>query len=147
LPDGALVLDVGTGPGRVPMLIAERCPRLVVEGIDLSEEMIKQGRATVGAAGPGRLSYSVADVTHRPHAAGSMELVVVSLCLHPWSDVPAGMSETRRVLKPGGRAWIYDVRAVLTRTARHAGASGLPVAVEPYARPRTGRPRLSDLPS
>ena len=40
LPDGAFVLDVGTGPGRVPLLIAERCPSLVVEGIDLSERMI-----------------------------------------------------------------------------------------------------------
>ena len=54
LPDGATVLDVGTGPGRVPLLIAERCPTLIVEGLDLSEEMI--GRATeepIGAASAG----------------------------------------------------------------------------------------------
>ena len=30
LPVGASVLDVGTGPGRVPMMIAERCPQLSV---------------------------------------------------------------------------------------------------------------------
>ena len=147
LPDGALVLDVGTGPGRVPRLIAERCPRLVVEGIDLSEEMIEQARASAGAAAPGRLSYSVADVTHLPHADGSIDLVVSSLSLHHWGDVPAGLSEIRRVLKPGGRAWIYDVRAVLTRAAGRAEASGLRIVVEPYARPGTGRPRLLDLPA
>jgi ubiquinone/menaquinone biosynthesis C-methylase UbiE len=46
LPDGAFVLDVGTGPGRVPLLIAERCPSLVVEGIDLSEQMIARALAS-----------------------------------------------------------------------------------------------------
>ena len=145
LPEGAVVLDVGTGPGRVPMLIAERCPQLVVEGIDLSEEMIKQARASAGVAAPGRPSYSVADVTHLPHPHGSIDLVVSSLSLHHWGDVPAGLSEIRRVLKPGGTAWIYDVKAVLNRAARPAAASGLPVAVEPYARPGTGRPTVSAL--
>ena len=48
LPGGASVLDVGTGPGRVPMMIAEQCPQLSVAGIDLSPEMI--ARASAGAA-------------------------------------------------------------------------------------------------
>lgn len=38
LPAGAFVLDVGTGPGRVPLLIAEGHPQLQVEGIDPSRE-------------------------------------------------------------------------------------------------------------
>src|SRR5947209_18846092 len=50
LQDGAFVLDVGTGPGRVPLLIAERCPSLLVEGIDLSERMIaRAARSPTGA--------------------------------------------------------------------------------------------------
>src|SRR6266540_159037 len=39
LPDGARVLDVGTGPGRVPLAIARALPGLRVEGLDLSTEM------------------------------------------------------------------------------------------------------------
>ena len=44
------MLDVGTGPGRVPLLIAERCPSLVVEGIDLSEQMIARAALAVTPA-------------------------------------------------------------------------------------------------
>ena len=130
LPDGATVLDVGTGPGRVPLLIAERCPELIVEGLDLSEEMI--GRAMKGAIGAGigreRLRYRVGDVAALPYDDASVDLVVSSLSLHHWTDVPAGLAEVRRVLRPDGQAWIYDVRAVLGRVASDAPRCGLDVA-------------------
>jgi SAM-dependent methyltransferase len=137
LPDGAVVLDVGTGPGRVPLLIAQRCPKLIVEGLDVSEEMI--GRATRGAVGAGigreRLRYRVGDVAALPYEDASVDLVVSSLSLHHWADVPAGLAEIRRVLRPGGRAWIYDVRAVLDRVASGAPGSGLDVGLKPLGIP------------
>ena len=40
LAAGAIVLDVGTGPGSVPRLVAAAQPELTVEGVDLSAEMI-----------------------------------------------------------------------------------------------------------
>ena len=137
LPDGATVLDVGTGPGRVPLLIAERCPELIVEGLDLSEEMID--RATRGAVGAGigqeRLRYRVGDVAALPYEDASVDLVVSSLSLHHWTDVPAGLAEIRRVLRPGGQAWIYDVRAVLGRVASDAPRRGLDVGLKPLGVP------------
>ena len=137
LPDGARVLDVGTGPGRVPLLIAERCPELIVEGLDLSEEMI--GRATRGAVSAGigqeRLRYRVGDVAALPYEDASVDLVVSSLSLHHWTDVPAGLAEIRRVLRPDGEAWIYDVRAVLGRVASDAPRRGLDVSLKPLGVP------------
>ena len=44
LAPGARVLDVGTGPGRLPLLIAGAAPGLRVEGLDLSPEMIEHAR-------------------------------------------------------------------------------------------------------
>jgi ubiquinone/menaquinone biosynthesis C-methylase UbiE len=131
LPDGAFVLDVGTGPGRVPLLIAQRCRSLVVEGIDLSEQMI--ARATEAATTPvasGRVTYRVADVRALPYPDGSIDLVVSSLSLHHWTDVPAGLAEIQRVLRPEGRAWIYDLRPVLRRVAANATRRNLPVTLE-----------------
>jgi ubiquinone/menaquinone biosynthesis C-methylase UbiE len=118
LPDAAFVLDVGTGPGRVPLLIAERCASLVVEGIDLSEQMIARAAQAVSpAAAGGRVRYRVADVRALPYPDRSIDLVVSSLSLHHWTDVPAGLAEIQRVLRPEGRAWIYDVRPVLRHVA------------------------------
>jgi ubiquinone/menaquinone biosynthesis C-methylase UbiE len=133
LTDGAVVLDLGTGPGRLPLLIAGRCPKLIVEGLDLSEEMI--GRAARGAVGAGigqeRLSYRVGDVAALPYADDSVDLVVSSLSLHHWTDVPAGLAEIRRVLCPGSQAWIYDLRAVLRRVASNAQRHRIDAALAP----------------
>ena len=117
LPPGAVILDVGTGPGRLPRLISDRCPDAAVQGVDLSAEMIARAGEAARAAGcpPGRPAYAVADVADLPHDDGSVDVVVSSLSLHHWADVPAGLREVVRVLRPGGRAWIYDARPVLTR--------------------------------
>jgi ubiquinone/menaquinone biosynthesis C-methylase UbiE len=130
LTDRAFVLDVGTGPGRVPVLIAQRCPSLTVEGIDLSEQMIARATQTVGAAAGSRVTYRVADVRALPYPDNSIDLVVSSLSLHHWTDVPAGLAEIRRVLRPDGQAWIYDVRHILHRVAEDRTSSNLPVALE-----------------
>lgn len=74
------VLDVGTGPGRVPIAIARRLPRLHIDGIDLSANMIQHARERATAAGVRRgvtfvvipgVFRSAADRTHRPTAAKS----------------------------------------------------------------------------
>ena len=141
LPADAVVLDIGTGPGRVPLLIAERCPQVRIEGIDLSDEMIHRARtrAMTASTSTDRVRYTVADVAALPQPDNSVDLVVSTLSLHHWADVSAGLAEIRRVLKPGGTAWIYDVKQVLNRVATRAGAHGMSAAVEPFGRHGTGR--------
>jgi ubiquinone/menaquinone biosynthesis C-methylase UbiE len=121
LPAGAVVLDVGTGPGRVPQLIAAACPQVVVRGVDLSPEMIARATATA-AAGPAdaaeRIEFQVADVAALPFEDGSVDLVVSSISRHHWDDPSAGLREIVRVLRPGGLAWIYDFRPALRHPER-----------------------------
>lgn len=140
LPAGALVLDVGTGPGRVPLLIATGCPDLQVEGIDPSLEMIDRAvhNAAVEDQCSERLRYTVANVAHLPLPDNSVDLVVSTLSLHHWIDVPAGLAEIRRVLRPGSQAWIYDVRWVLDRASARLLARGLAGSVERLGRNADG---------
>lgn len=123
LPDGARVLDVGTGPGRVPLAIAAAAPRLLVEGIDLSEEMIDHARHL--AAGTAGISFAVADVAALDHEDDTFDLIVSTLSQHHWADRDRSVRELLRVVKPGGQIWIYDIRFAL-RGARAAARAADP---------------------
>jgi ubiquinone/menaquinone biosynthesis C-methylase UbiE len=124
LADGARVLDVGTGPGRVPLAIAKAVPGLRVEGLDLSAEMI--ARALRNAAGAGvddRVTFIVGDVADLPHPDATFDLIVSTMSQHHWPDATAGLRELRRVLRPGGQVWIYDLRFALGRAQAAASAA------------------------
>jgi SAM-dependent methyltransferase len=41
---------------------------------------------------------------------GSFDLVVSTLSMHHWADPTAGLTEIGRVLRPGARALIWDLR-------------------------------------
>ena len=127
LPARAAVLDVGTGPGRVPLLIAEAAPELQVLGIDIAPEMIEHARAAAAAASHDPGMFQVADVAALPYSDGSIDLVVSSLSLHHWPDRSAGLRDIARVLRHGGSAWIYDLRWVLRRSEPAAASLGLRV--------------------
>ena len=132
LPAGALVLDVGTGPGTVPLMIAAECPDVAVTGVDLSQEMI--ARATSSADGEpfdvDRVSFGVADVAALPFDDRSVDLVVSSLSMHHWTDPAAGLREVVRVLRPGAQAWIYDVRPMVKRAARMTPSADAVIRLE-----------------
>jgi len=139
LAPGDLVLDIGTGPGRVPRLLHRLRPDLDVEGVDVSADMIQGARATAEReepviAGPGALRYTVADVADLPHPDQSVALVVSSLSLHHWPDPEAGIAEVRRVLRPGGKAWLYDLNQQLATTLSHLDGQGWQARIGPFSR-------------
>lgn len=122
LPAGAVVLDVGTGPGLVPQALARACPGLSVVGTDLAPAMVaRAGERTRGTTG---LRFEVADVAELPFPDASVDLVVSSLSLHHWERPRAGLADVVRVLRPGGRAWVYDGRRTLRRAS--SGTTDLP---------------------
>jgi len=111
-PDGARVLEVGCGPGHLSTRLA-REHGLDVTGLDLDPAMIGRARANAERVGEGfgRLpSFLVGDAASLPFPDGSFDLVVSTLSMHHWADPTAGMAEIGRVLGPGGKALIWDVR-------------------------------------
>lgn len=124
LPAGARVLDVGTGPGHLPAYLAEMRPDLDLWGLDFASAMIRRARQRH----PRSLNWLVADAQALPICSGVFDQTVATFSFHIWPRPSVGVQEMVRVLKPGGRAWIYELRreAAVDDLRQFARAEGLP---------------------
>jgi acylphosphatase/ubiquinone/menaquinone biosynthesis C-methylase UbiE len=97
LPGGALVLDLGCGPGNDAALLAEL--GLAVVGLDLTRSMLEVARARARTS-----SLLEGDSRRLPLASAAFDGVWASASLlHlPKTQVDLALAEARRVLKPGG---------------------------------------------
>jgi SAM-dependent methyltransferase len=112
VPAGAQVLEVGCGAGYLSTRLA-RQHGLEVTAVDLDPAMIQRARANADRLGDGdksRSSFLVVDVASLAFPDGSFDLVVSTLSMHHWADPTAGLAELGRVLRPGGRALVWDLR-------------------------------------
>ncbi|MDP6423598.1 MAG: class I SAM-dependent methyltransferase [Planctomycetota bacterium] len=104
------VLDLGTGPGHIPLLLVERCPGVQVTATDLSEEMLKVARLKVADAGHSdSIRLMPSDAKQLPFADGQFDGVFSNTILHHVADPVAYFAEAARVLKSGGALVIRDL--------------------------------------
>ncbi len=104
------LLDLGTGPGDIPILLVERCPEVQVRAIDLSEEMLKIARLQVAKAGLSRrIDFQLVDAKSLPFGDAFFDGVFSNTILHHVSDPVTFLREAYRVLKPKGRLLIRDL--------------------------------------
>jgi SAM-dependent methyltransferase len=112
-PPGARILEVGCGPGHLSILLAHDHD-LNVTGLDLDPAMIHRANANAEASreGDGRqATFIVGDVGALPFEDASFDLVVSTFSMHHWADPTAGLREIARVIRPDGRALIWDLKA------------------------------------
>lgn len=102
-PDHRL-LDIGFGGGLLLREALRRLPQGFVAGIEISDPMLKLARRRFRrellAA---RLEVKEGSASAIPYADASFDRVTAVNTLHFWPDPPAGLLESLRVLRPGGR--------------------------------------------
>ena len=105
---GDRILDVGCGPGFFELeLVAEVGDDGSVTGVDVSPASVAFAQAK--AKGHENVSFHEADASSLPAADGEFDRAFSVQVLEYVPDVDAALRELRRVLKPGGRAVVWDV--------------------------------------
>jgi demethylmenaquinone methyltransferase/2-methoxy-6-polyprenyl-1,4-benzoquinol methylase len=98
----ALVLDVACGPGGVSLQLAERT-RADVVGVDLTLEMLRQGRRNVAERAMGERVRLIAGRGEQlPFPDATFDALTFTYLLRYVDDPEATLRELARVVKPGG---------------------------------------------
>ena len=103
------VLDAGSGVGGTARYVADRygCP---VSAVDLTDEYCETNRWLNGLVGLGDLiAVQQADATELPFTDGTFDVAISQHVQMNVADKARLYSETRRVLKDGGRLALWDI--------------------------------------
>jgi ubiquinone/menaquinone biosynthesis C-methylase UbiE len=122
---GLSLLDYGCGAGDLMRVLAGLGARASFTGCDVSGGMLAEAaRRWPAAAGPAP-TWAPQDSARTPFADGVFDVATISAVLHhvPVEERPAVYAELGRVLKPGGRLYVFEhnprnplVRHVIART-------------------------------
>lgn len=108
---GGTALEVGPGPGYLGLEWLKKTSGTSLKGLEISPEMIKVAERNAAEYGfEGRASYVLGDASVMPFEDGAFDAVFSNGSLHEWADPEAVLSEVFRVLKPGGRYFVSDLR-------------------------------------
>jgi ubiquinone/menaquinone biosynthesis C-methylase UbiE len=150
LAPGSTFLDLGCGEGRYTFPVAEVIgPDGLIYAVDLWEEGIAAIGQRAAAEGRRNLKALLADVGQIPLETASVDTCLMATVLHDLVEArtaAGALTETARVLKPGGRLAIVEFDKV-------AGPPGPPVQirlapaevaqlVRPYGFKETGQARV-----
>jgi SAM-dependent methyltransferase len=94
------VADIGCGPGTAARRAATRAATVV--GIDPAPVMLRFARFLTRRSSY-RVRYAGGSAEALPLPDSSVTVAWSIASVHHWNDLDAGLQETRRVLKPGGR--------------------------------------------
>ena len=105
LRPGDRALDVATGTGDLALALAERVgPSGQVVGSDFSERMLELARQKAPA-----LRFETANALDLPYEDASFDAATVGFGARNFADLPRGLAEMTRVVRPGGRVVVLEI--------------------------------------
>ena len=102
-----VVGDLGTGTGALAARLAPFARRVI--GVDRSTEMLATAELRLTSIENAELRHG--DLEALPLREGELDLAILALVLHHVVDPPTALNEVHRVLAPGGRILLLDMRA------------------------------------
>jgi ubiquinone/menaquinone biosynthesis methyltransferase len=104
--DAPRFLDLGAGTLDGALEIARRVPGARVAAADFAREMLVAGQPKL--KGVTRIDSHAADGHHLPYRDAAFDGAFSAFCIRNLADLPQGMRELRRVIRPGGRVVLLE---------------------------------------
>ncbi len=102
------ILDLATGTGDLAIAAAKINPENIT-GTDIAEEMLAIGVEKVKKLGLDKIiTLQKADSENLPFMDNEFDAAMVAFGVRNYENLPKGLSEMCRVLKPGSRAFILE---------------------------------------
>lgn len=114
-PAGADILEVAPGPGYLAVELA-RTGDYTVTGLDVSGTFVRIARQKAAEAGV-QVDFRRGNAAAMPFDDETFDFIVCCAAFKNFSDPVGALREMHRVLRPGGRAYINDLRRDLSKKA------------------------------
>ncbi|MFF7730804.1 class I SAM-dependent methyltransferase [Streptomyces sp. NPDC008001] len=116
--DSGEVLELGCGPGYLGLeWISQANDSARLVGLDISPAMLRRAGTNADEYGVAEhCAYERGTVLALPFEDDRFDHVISASSLHEWADPVTALSEMHRVLRPGGRYCISDLRRDVDRT-------------------------------
>jgi ubiquinone/menaquinone biosynthesis C-methylase UbiE len=134
-PVTGTVLDMGTGPGDIAILLAQRASGLRIVAIDLGEHMLAAARAKVRRAGlSDRIEITRADVKSTGLTRASFDMVISNSLVHHIPEPESFFAEMKRLARPDAAFFIKDLHRPATEGEHHRLVDTYAKGCTPYQR-------------
>ncbi len=111
-----VIADLGSGEGAFTQLLARRAERVI--GIDSSRKMIDYASETARRNGLTNVEFRLGDLEAPPVDDGSVDLAFFSQSLHHAEHPANALEAAFRMLKPGGKVVVLDLKRHTFEQAR-----------------------------
>jgi ArsR family transcriptional regulator len=102
------VADLGCGEGYLTIEAARWARRVIA--VDRSADVLTRGRELAKRRGLKNITWKRGDLERAPVDDASVDLVLLSQALHHAESPALALKEAFRILRPGGRALVLDLR-------------------------------------
>jgi len=126
LPAGSAILEVAPGPGFLAVELAKR--GFAVTGVDISRTFVARARGNADRANV-RVRFEQGDAARMPLPDQSFDFLVCRAAFKNFADPAGALKEMHRVLRPGARGLIIDLRRDASMADIGAYIDGLGVSV------------------
>jgi len=123
LPENAKILDVGSGPGFLTLLLAQKNPTVSVVGVDYSPRQVRAANRLRIRNQIHNCIFRKGDAMNLPFREASFDIVISVGSIKHWRDGKKGLQEIWRVLMPKGSASIAEADRGASEEEIHQFAS------------------------
>jgi SAM-dependent methyltransferase len=102
------VADLGCGEGYLTIEASRWAKRVIA--VDRSEAVLREARALAHRRGVTNVTWKRGEIERVPLADASVDVALLSQALHHAQDPRRALAEAVRIVKPGGRVLVLDLR-------------------------------------